>query len=443
MQYNFRTQSLYTPLVDWTAELQNTRSRYGGLVTELIEGETDFDELPLSTTNLDAMGVDSRSRTFTSAYYAGLVRLNRHDNLFNQWKLSGGSDWKPLLRGLLGRDVLNKHEMLSRNIFLRGPKDRWTYAGAATDWATIGANDTFKLETVIDWNFRMGNIGSPVIPGDTAAAKVCIIPPGVEYALRTSLSLAATNEAQMWRDARLYSGQPLNFEIGEFSGVRFQKAQSDRFGINPAVLYNCGAIAKQFGVTTAIKMGDGAPDPTTTLVDEVWSIGQKNSTHYIQLENFAAGEFVVNDVVTIHNVRTSAYGVTNGVDPLAGRTIQRRVVVVDAVNNRLSFDRPILFDYNVPITGASVTGATAGTFYAWVTRGRNIAMCLTLGSRGGVLGAVVEPLEFHEPVAIDVLQKMWAFAYDMVLGYNVWDPNVFEVHFCAVHIPKPGGVTVP
>jgi len=436
----FRNNSVYTPLVQWTSELNETKSSRGTVVTELIAGDTDVDEIPLMATTLDAMGVDSRSRTFGYGNYAGKVQLNKKSNIFNQWKVQGGgNDWRPLLRGVLGDDVIKKHELLSRNIFLKGPTTHWTYGGNATSIATIDSADTFSLETVIDWNFRLGQTGAPLVPGDSAKAKLCIIPPGVTYAIRKSLAAASNNEAAMFRDVSLYGGNALNYEIGTFSSVRFVEAPSDEYGMNPAVLYNVGAITKQWGVTAPIKMNDGAPDPETTKVDTVWAVGQKAVTHYIQLESYTNADFAVNDVVTIHTARTAAYGVTGGVDPLSGRTIQRRIVAVDDVNKRLTFDRPILFNYDVPMTGSSVTGNTLGTFYAWVTKGANIGMCLALGSLGGVLGAVAEPLTFYEPVPVDDRMQIWRFVYDMTLGWNVWEPNLFEVHFCAVKIPKVGG----
>lgn len=442
VQLQFRQNSVYTPLVDWTNELTQTNARLGTLVTELIEGETDANELPFMAQDVEALGVDSRTRTFGYAHYGGKVQLNRKSNIFNMWKVSGGSDWKPLLRSMLGADIVRKHEILSRNIHLKGPKSRWTYAGTATSIAGITANDKFQLESVIDWNFRLGQYGSPIIPGDSASAKVAIIPPGVQYQLRKSLASATTNEAQMWRDARTYKGEALNYEIGEFSGVRFQTPQSDRFGINPAVLYNAGAIAKQYAVTAAINPGDGAPDPDLTKVDEVFSVGQKNVQHYIQLENFAEHDFEVNDFVSIHTKKTADYGHTdgNGVDFMDGRTIVRRVIAVDFANNRLVFDRPILFPYTVAFVGTSKTGAAQGSFYAYVTSGRHVGMNLVMGSRGGTLGAVAEKLAFYEPAPVDTFQQIWRFAYDMTLGYNIWDPNLFEVHFSAVALPKPGGV---
>jgi hypothetical protein len=166
---------------------------------------------------------------------------------------------------------------------MRGPKDRWTYGGNATSLGSIGSDDKFALETVIDWNFRLGQTGSPVIPGEAASAKVCIIPPGVTHTFRKSLASASSNEASMFRDASIYAGARLNYEIGTFSGVRFVEAPSDRFGINPAVLYNVGTITAQHAVVEPIKATDGAPDPETTKVDDVWFVGQKQAKHYIQL----------------------------------------------------------------------------------------------------------------------------------------------------------------
>ncbi len=40
-------------------------------------------------------------------------------------------------------------------------------------------------------------------------------------------------------------------------------------------------------------------------------------------------------------------------------------------------------------------------------------------------------------------ESVWRFTYDMILGHNIWEPNYFEVHFCAVSLPKPGGIIAP
>jgi hypothetical protein len=208
------------------------------------------------------------------------------------------------------------------------------------------------------------------------------------------------------------------------------------------VLYNTGAITKQVGITGPISMGDGSPDPETTKVDGVWEVGQKNVTHYIQCSDFADQEFAVDDFVTIHIQRTSAYGVTNGVNPLDPKQIVRRVVAVDHSTNRLAFDRPVLFDFKSAFTATPQGGAEA-TLYGFVTKARHVGMILTLGAKGGIRGGVARALKFYEPKPIDDFESVWRFVWDIYAGFNIWEPNLFEVHFCSLSLPKPGGIIVP
>jgi len=326
-------------------------------------------------------------------------------------------------------------EILARNSFLMGPQTHHTDAGNATSVGSLASTDTINLEAVNAWNLRMGQTGTPVIPGDTAAAKVCIIPAGAVYDFQKSLASASSNEASMWRDASLYAGMKLRYEIGEYKNIRFVQAPTDRYGISPAVLYNMGTIEIQANVASPITPGDGSPDPEAEKVDGVWYVGQTAVTHYIQLADITdMTKFDLNDMVSIHAVRTNKWGVTNGVDPLSGRTIVRRIVKIDAVNCRLSFDRPIMQNYS------SDLDAGAGTTYAFVTKARHVSMNLVMGSTGGVLGNINRPLKFYEPDPIDDFKSIYRFVWDIIAGFNIWEPNLFEVHFSSVSIPKPGGV---
>lgn len=434
--------SIYTPLIEWSDETGQTGAssiRY----TEMFEGDVDTSEIPLTANYIDApMGMDSRARTWTTTRYGDKVQMHESMNIFQQWIMNGKRDWRPLLRGMLAQSVTRKMERLARNSFLLGPSRYWTYANDATSIATLGSNDTFKVDVVNQWNLRLGQTGSPIVPGDKAGAKLAIIPPGVIYDFYKELASAATNEAQMWRDAKLYSGEAIGFELGSFKNVRFLQVPNDQFGMNDAVLYNTGAITKQVAVTGPISMGDGSPDPETTKVDGVWEVGQKNVTHYIQCSDFADGEFAVDDFVTIHINRTATYGVTNGVDIRDPKQIVRRVVSVDHSNNRLAFDRPVLFDYKAAFT-ATPQGGSEATCYAFVTKARHVGMILVLGAKGGIRGGVARPLKFYEPKPIDDFESVWRFVWDLYCGFNIWEPNLFEVHFCSLSLPKPGGIIVP
>lgn len=426
--------TIYTPLIEWTNRSAETGASKS-IFTELLEGDVDFDEIEHTAKYIeDPLSVDSRQRDIGTGRYGDKVQVHDEDSVFQMWKKSGGRDWRPLMRQVLANNVRRKMEMVSRNAYLKGPKAFWTYGGGKANWAQLDSGDIFDLDIVTDWNLRLGNTGSPIIPGDQASAKVCIIPPGVTYDFRKGLATATGNEQALFTQAALYRGEALKYEMGTYEGVRFLEVPNDTYGQNSAVLYNCGAITAQATVMVAIAAGDGAPNPGTTKVDDVWAVGQQDVTHYVQLDTGQAADFAKNDWVTIHILRTNAYGVTNGVDPLSGKTIVRRVVEVDTVNDRLSFDRPILRKYSVNL-GSGV--------YAYITKGQHIGFCLVLGSRGGILGNVNRPIKFYEPKSIDDFESIWRFVWDIRAGLNIWEPNLFECHFVPVSLAKPGGVISP
>lgn len=432
---NFQTgPSIFTPLIDWTDRSQQTGAAVSHF-TDLMEGDVDNDEIGLADNYIEQPnGLDSRYRKIAVKRYGDKVQAHKSSSYFQQWKMSGGRDWTGLLRGILGNNVRRKMEILSRNAYLLGPSSYWTYSGGATSFANLNAGSTFGLDMVNAWNLRLGSTGSPVVPGDKAAAKLAILPPGAFYDFQQTLAAASASEASMWRDTYINSGQGLNYEVGAYKNVRFMVNPSDNYGQNSSVLYNAGKISKQLTVTSAITAGDGAPDPETTSVDGTWYVGQKDVTHYIQCSAFTASEIEVNDIVSIHTARTNAYGVTNGVNFLSGKTITRRVVAVDDANNRLAFDRPIMKNYSTDLGGG---------VYAYVTKAVHVGMVLVLGSRGGILGSVNKPIEFYEPRPVDDFNSVFRFTWDTNVGFNIWDPNLFEIHFTAVSLPKPGGVITP
>jgi hypothetical protein len=405
---------VYTPLIQWTDRSELTNAQTSEF-TDLLEGDVNNDEIPMTSQYIpEPFGVDSRSRRISVARYGDKVMLNEFSNIFQQWKLgpNGGRDWRPVLRGLLGQNIVKKIEILSRNAYLNGPQEFHTFAGNATNVGELTSSDTFSIDTVNGWNLRLGYTGSPVIPGDAAAAKVCIVPPGAIYDFQQSITTASTNEAQLWRDAGLYSGMKLRYEIGVYKNIRFVQAPTDRYGINPAVLYNMGAIDVQANVTFPITAGDGSPDPEAEKVDGVWYVGQKSVTHYIQLAaDTDMTKFAMNDVVSIHSVRTSKWGVTNGVDPMSGRTIVRRIVKIDAANHRISVDRPIMQKYTADLN------VGADTTYAYVTKGRHISFNLVMGSVGGIMGNINRQLKFYEPRPIDDFDNSWS----SLNTENCWD----------------------
>jgi hypothetical protein len=411
--------------------------------TEMLEGDTDIDEVPLNAYFIDTnVGVDTRSRTLRTTRYADKIQLHENSNLYQRWVMNGTRDWRPLLQGLLGNNFVRKHELLSRNSFLMQPKNFWTFANGRANFSQLQSSDTFNMDITVDWNFRVGHTGSPVIPGDQAAAKLAIMPPGCVYAMRKTLASTANNEAQMWRDAQLYAGEALKYEIGQINGIRFQQTPQDRFGENPSVLYNAGVIAVQYAVIAPINMGDGSPDPESSnvddKVDEVWAVGQKDVVHYIQLEADAdMSQFSLGDIISIHTQKTADFGVTDGVEFRSGKTIQRRIVQIDSVNKRLSFDRPVLFNYIKAFVGTP-HGGSSTTMYAYVTKARHVGFVLVLGSRGGIMGKVDRPVRFMEPKPVDDKNTMSSLNSE-----NCWKTRVtYNCHSVATNGKRDGSKKV-
>ena len=435
--------TIYTPLIQWTDRSAQTGAQYSQF-TELLEGEADTEELTMTQQYIpEPLGVDSRMRQLTVARYGDKVQLHESDNIFQMWQMSGGRDWRPLLRGILGSNVRRKIEKLSRNAFLRGPKTYWTYGGDASSIGALDGGDKFEIGIVNEWNLRIGQTGNPIIPGDTANAKLAIVPPGAIYDFQKSLSAAGSNETALWRDASLYSGKgPLPYELGTYKNIRFMQAPNDKYGQSDAVLYNAGAVDTQICVMDPITMGDGAPDPETDKVDETWYVGQKGAAHFVHCHGYSTAGFDVGDIVAIHTNRSTAYGDADGVDFLHGKTIQRRIVSKTA--DTLTFDRPILFNYKTKIpTFTPKAGGSEANAYAIVTKATHIGFVLVMGAQGGILGNVNRPLRFYEPKPIDDFESVWRYVWDIIAGYNIWDPLLFECHFVAVTLPMAGGIISP
>jgi hypothetical protein len=425
--------TIYTPLIDWMDRSKVTGAEHSQF-TELLEGDVDNDEISITAQYIaHPAGVDSRMRQVTTKRYGDKVQVTDADSVFQMWKMSGGRDWRGLLRGVLGNNVRRKLEKLARNAYLGGPTSYWTFGGSASDFSEINSSAIFQLGAVNAWNLRLGSIGEPVIPGDIANAKLCMVPPGVIYDFIDSL---VGPEKTLWVNSKMYAN-PLPYEIGMWKNIRFLEVPNDKYGENMAVLYNAGPVIIQATVAAAITAGDGCPDPETTAVDDTWYVGQKDVTHYIQLTSGTDMDaFELNDQVSLHTLKSNGarVGVNGGVDILSGKTIVRRVVVIDKVNYRIGFDRPVMKTYETEL---------ATDVYAYVTKAAHVAFNLVLGSRGGIMGNVNRQLKFYEPRPIDDFESVYRYVWDIIAGYNIWEPSLFECHFTAVSLPKPGGIISP
>ncbi len=141
----------------------------------------------------------------------------------------------------------------------------------------------------------------------------------------------------------------------------------------------------------------------------------------------------MNDIVTIHTQRTASYGITDGVDPFEGKAEFRRIVGIDTGNDRITFDRPIMDDFDTDLGGG---------VYGYVTKGLNVHASIFVGAPNGVVAGVGQPPRLYTPPPVDDLMSVNRFSWDAYVGHQPYRPEVFEVVFSAGSTRVKGDTTV-
>lgn len=211
-------------------------------------------------------------------------------------------------------------------------------------------------------------------------------------------------------------------------------------GSNAMLLHNAGNITKQVAVTSPIRWGDGAPDPETTAVDNMWYAGQSGTevTHYVQCTDLGTSQFAKGDFVSIHTSRLAAtdYGIADGVDFLHGKTYVAEVYEVDEDNERLTFRDPITEQYEDAFAYTTLANeASAGNAYAFITKATHVAPVMVIGTRESVQfvqrrqpdGSLIQ---YHRPVDTNVdfpsIERVTANWYGEI---NPWELDVYEIFY--------------
>jgi N4-gp56 family major capsid protein len=369
---------------------------------------------------MPASHVDSRQVEIVFSRYGGKVAYTKYDDMVTYWKQNNQAGLRRIMRGSLGFHMVSVMDLVARNAYVGGAFDSGyaLYEGSATNFNTLGTSDVFDITRALDiWlGMAQRNVAAALGPSGVANNIVCYTTPGVIYDIQKG---TASDE---WISVNEYEGKAalLRYEVGTYKNVRF--VQSPRL-----ILWNCGAITAQGLVDAAITAGDGAPDPSTTKVDDTYMVGQETAgiTNYISVGSWGTGSLAnieVNDMITIHTTRTSAYGVTNGVDFKEGTAQVRRVVSKSATPDRIVLDQPIMIDMTTDLGGGT---------YAYVTKGRNIHASVFVGGPNGIVSGVAQPPRFNAPPPVDDFAMVQRFSWDAYMGHQTYAPEVFEVVFSA------------
>lgn len=204
----------------------------------------------------------------------------------------------------------------------------------------------------------------------------------------------------------------LNYEVGTFRSIRWVVSPKQ-------CLWNTGAIVSQVNVTAPINAGDGA---SGTLVDGTRNPGQPGATHTIQLASGPSTAIKNGTMLTLHTVKTNAYGVTGGVDFNAGNNSDMMVDSVDTTAHTVTFKSPVMIDYKTDLGGG---------VYAYCTLAIHVQASTFIGGPDAVVNGIGRPPRLHAPNTVDDFDQIFRFSWDSYQGYQMYNPDVIETIFSA------------
>ena len=411
----FREQALFTPTINFVKNLGDARATKM-VMTSIYDPHPDYTALAMRQIWMPASHIDSRQVEVEFNRYGGKVAYTNYDDIITYWRQNNQAGIRQIMKGALGAHMVDVLDLLARNAYIKGAYDSGyvLYSGGGSDFDDLTTSDTFDLNIAMDiWlGMTMRRVAVARGPSGAAGNIICYTTPSVIYDIQKG---TASDE---WISVHQYTDQTkaLSYEVGTYKNIRF--VQSPKL-----VLWNCGSLIAQAPISAAIHAGDGAPDPASVKVDNVYQVGQTSSgiVNYISLGAFGTGaitDIEVNDMVTIHLTRTSSYGVTNGVNPFEGTSHVRRVVSVDSGTSRITLDQPIMTDMATDL-GAGV--------YGYVTKGRHVHSSIFVGGPNGIVSGVARAPRLHTPPPVDDFEMVQRFSWDAYMGHQSYAPEVFEV----------------
>ncbi len=389
-------------------------------VSGLFDLQTNTDPLGLRQMWLPSAHVDSWQVDITFSRYGNKVAYDKYDRIITFWRTTGklnADTLRAISNDKLGLNMASTLDYLSRNALLAIPFANYGPDGQYSDFSGIQVADVMHTDTLeeIHLGMQMRDVPYAQNPSGDIGSIVCITTPGVIF------DLMRQSNPKDWL-YRIAYGRPellLNYEIGTFRNVRFVVTPKQ-------VLWNCGNVTQQFTVTAPIAAGDGA---ASGLTDNTRRMGQASATHYIQLS--AVTGLVVGQIITVHTLRTSAYGVTNGVDYTDGTIQNRRITAINSGANQITVDQPIMMPFATDLGGG---------VYGYVTLATHIHASTFIGGPDAVVVGIGRPLELHMPPPVDDMESIFRLSWDIYAGWQNYNQYVAETVFTAGSTRVVGGL---
>ncbi len=315
-----RTKSIMVP---YCIVKEDYAAANSGVVTytEVYDTEPNTNALSESDIWLRGAYLDSRTVSIQLEIHGDVLKFSDYNEIV-QYVNRG--DMRGLVREKIGQNQVDYLDILARNAFLAHPSKQ--YINSRANRGALVAADLFDpdiCETIrvhLEENEIPGVVSTQ--DGDGATI-VCVTTPRVIKDIRTG------NNSK-WLELQEYAGgaRKFNSEVGSWSGIRFVKTNRLR-------LRNHGVITTQTALNGATVPGQGA----AATVDTVYTVGQSNATKYITVD--AVAGFAVGQYITIHD-QTLNGGAGNPPIESDGTQETRRIVEIDAGNQRLKLNKPLL-----------------------------------------------------------------------------------------------------
>lgn len=442
IDYAFREQSVFTPLVQWLDYKQMAGGSNPTQFTtgrEILPGHVNSNPIDVRQMYTNAAYSDMRERRIQAgSRWGGKVQLHRYDTLVNMIRERGETRGfiEGVLRYHMNRSIVRTHDRLARNALLQNVAVK-TYAGGASDLGDMLAskkyyfqpNELRAVKLRLSYRSREAlqqyGIYAQPVPGMNVT--LAVTTPGVIHSLWNNFQGEMIQTLATLQDNRL-----LNGDVVLYQGFAFMQSWE-------AALFNMGRITRQVAVSQQINAGDGAPDPDATAIDNTWRVGQSSSgiKHVVYCSDLDANlgdgstaTLAAGDIVTLHTNRTAGWGIDDGVDVLDGMTQEMEVYSVDTEANTVTFRRPVMADYTDPFNYTTLNNqAASGVGYGYITKALDMHPVYMIGARGGNLFAMMERVQFYNPEPTDDFKSVYRYTWDMFGSMNPWNPDLWEVHW--------------
>lgn len=409
----YMRQSVYSQFATMKVDLNGPRARTI-YFNDLIPPRPNIGAISARKMEATRLYTDSFQKSVTTERFGNGMALHRESEMFSYWQRFGGGTGfglLPIIQQSIGHVLVDHLDLLARNAYFANPYPMFGN-GSATGFSGLSTSTDKATTDLLDavWlGHRDRTIPfSPVAQGYVTGNEVlCVTTAGFVHDLKREvgtgtggLNFVDVHKYNNAGAALLHAG-----ELGMYRGIRFID--------NPmAKLWNVGEIDHQTAIKSAVQPGDGAPDPSTTLVEGVRRVGQPAAKHYIEVAD--ASGFTAGDKVTIHVLRATSddvatgRAVTDGVlytDPMA-QDVEIHSVDTTTTPDRIVLKEPYMMTQD---NGKGLETDLGSSVFGYVTKAQTVhtALFLQPGRLNGIIAGVAQSPIFYTPPPNDDYMSMY------------------------------------